>query len=227
MISAELRPELCRYLFPNFLTTVDVERQPAVIELYDSSVTLRNCTFINNSITALKLVNTQIRVLGNLTFTGNRAYKGAAMILIESYIFLTKDCYVTFTDNAADDTGGAIYIVPKTVHFHLPYALNRFQSLLSTLKYITALTECFFVTEGYTKNKQFIFINNSAGNGGDILFGGSLGSACATRNEDSCGKCLDDFQRSSLVIPDSLSAISSDPTRVCFCNKNNTPDYQI
>ena len=94
--------------YPYFLTTIDIGRQPAVIELRDSEVTLRNCTFSNNNLTALKLVRTNVTVLGNLTFIGNRAYKGAAIIFIESYMILTKTCYVTFTDNFADDTGGAI-----------------------------------------------------------------------------------------------------------------------
>ena len=83
--------------------------------------------------------------------------------------------------------------------------------------------ECFLRFEVKGK-KQLVFINNSARQGGEVLYGGSLGSACTKNRPNTCGKCLEDFQHSSIVIPETLSAISSDPTRVCFCNKNNTPD---
>ena len=209
--------------YPHFLTILDIKRQPAVIELHDSNVTVVNCTFSHNNITALRLVRTHLKVLGNLTFTGNRAYKGAAMIIIESYIILTEMCYITFTDNFADETGGAIYIVPETVYLRPPYAFNRFQSLLASIRYLSTTTKCFLTVEGDRKN-QLIFINNTARQGGDVLYGGSLGSACETIDWKTCGKCLEDFNSSSLVIPKTLSAISSDPTRVCFCDNSNTPD---
>ena len=129
--------------FPPFLNTADIVRQPAVIELHESNVTVRNCTFSNNNISALKLVRTHLKVFGNLTFTGNRAYKGAAMIFIESYIILTETCYITFTDNFADDAGGAIYIVPERVYLRPPYALKRSLSLLNSVKLVSTTTKCF------------------------------------------------------------------------------------
>ena len=209
--------------FPPFLNTADIVRQPAVIELHESNVTVRNCTFSNNNISALKLVRTHLKVFGNLTFTGNRAYKGAAMIFIESYIILTETCYITFTDNFADDAGGAIYIVPERVYLRPPYALNRSLSLLNSVKLVSTTTKCFLEVDAH-RDKALIFINNSARHGGDVLFGGSLGTACASRSKKTCGKCLDKFKNKSLVMPETLSAISSDPTQVCFCNKSNMPD---
>ena len=80
-------------------------------------MTLSECNFHNNKLTALKLVKTHMRVFGNLTFSGNRAYKGAAMTFIsKSYMTLTKTGYITFTNNSANNSGGAIYIVTRNFY---------------------------------------------------------------------------------------------------------------
>ena len=57
----------------------DIVRQPAVVHLYNcSNVNVRNCTFLANNMTALKLVRTHIKVIGVLNFTGNKSIQGSS-----------------------------------------------------------------------------------------------------------------------------------------------------
>ena len=60
---------------PSF-TTVQVIRQPAVVVVHDCShIQIQNCTFQNNEVTAMKLIESHINVHGTLNFTGNTAYR--------------------------------------------------------------------------------------------------------------------------------------------------------
>ena len=131
----------------------------------------------------------------------------------ESSMTLTETGYITFTNNSANNSGGAIYIVTRNF-----YTLSR-----SKFEFIHITdTDCFLQVEG---QGQLVFTNNSAGQGGDVLYGGSLGTACTQNNKGiKCGECLSHFIRSSTIEPDTLSIISSAPSRVCFCNSSGVPD---
>ena len=212
-----LTQSVFRFFNPPFLT-ISVTRQPAVVQLHDSwNVTIGGCSFHDNNLTALKLVKTQMKVIDNLTFTGNRAYKGAAMTFISnSSMTLTATGYITFTNNSANNSGGAIYIVTR--HF---YTLSRSKFEFT---HITD-TECFLQVEGQHFQDRLVFINNSAGQGGDVLYGGSLGTACTQNTKDiKCGECLSHFIKNSIIEPDTLSIVSSAPSRVCVCNSSGVPD---
>ena len=204
--------------------TIDILRQPAVLDLRNSrNVTFRNCTFQGNNITALKLANTHIQVVDNLNFTGNRAYRGAAMTFIgDSSMTLSETGYVSYTNNSADDTGGAIYIVTKVSYsYNIHYTAFQEYGVDAP-----TYTKCFLKVEGENVQNRLTFTTNSAGQGGEVLYGGSLGTACVlpSGNIRYCGKCLKDFKNNSLIKPDTISKISSDPTRVCFCDKTGVPD---
>ena len=129
----------------------DIVRQPAVVHLYNcSNVNIRNCTFLANNMTALKLVRTHIKVIGVLNFTGNRAYRGAAMVLIhDSSMTLTKTGHVTYTNNSAEDTGGAIYIATE---YSYPLEGSPFPVHSEFEPDIIAIRKCFLEIHG--KNEQ-------------------------------------------------------------------------
>ena len=193
-------------------TTTDITQQPVVLEIYDSQIEMNNCSFENNNITPLKLIQTRITVSGNLNFTNNTAYRGGAMTFFyKNSLSVSENSRVTFIGNRAIDTGGAIYIVTNT--YYTQYDSNM-------------RCHCFLGLYDSNSAKQLIFINNSAGQGGDVVYGGKMGSLCHTIN-DIFFSCLIRFLKISVINPKTLSPISSDPSRVCFCNKSGIPDCLI
>ena len=71
---------------------------------------------------------------------------------------------------------------------------------------------------------QFTFMNNSAGMGGDILYGGQVAYAV-----DGDWNCLKSFENISTVTvyQNDYSSISSDRSQVCFCNESRIPNCMI
>jgi len=63
------------------------------------------------------------------------------------------------------------------------------------------------------------FVNNSAGKGGDLLYGGHV----ALGLDGDCN-CVDSFKNISNISQNGLSLITSDPSRVCLCNETGQPD---
>ena len=197
-------------------TITDITRQPAVLEIFDSQVEMENCSFENNNITPLKLIKTLLSVSGNLNFTNNTAYSGGAIVfLYNNFLSLSENSRVTFVGNRAVHTGGAMYIVTNTVYNSGAFCTNCFLKLNNISKY----------------EKQLIFTNNSAGQGGDVVYGGRMESTCPIYRTDFSFhhtydhiSCLSMFLDISVINPKSLSPISSEPSRVCFCNKRGIPD---
>ena len=198
---------------PSF-TTVQVIRQPAVVVFHDCShIQIQNCTFQNNEVTAMKLIESHINVHGTLNFTGNTAYRGAAMVFIqESSMSLSETSIVTFANNKASDTGGAIYILSSSLPAYNSGGLQQYILKRGDILDLFIFSNCFLRLTGRARaaRKQLIFRNNSADLGGDALYGGSLESACEDpSSENSCGRCLSDFRNASLIEPDTLSKITS------------------
>ena len=71
---------------------------------------------------------------------------------------------------------------------------------------------------------RYKFVNNSAGISGDILYGGQVVFAV-----DGDWNCLKSFENISTVTvyQNDYSSISSDSSRVCFCNESRIPDCMI
>ena len=87
---------------------------------------------------------------------------------------------------------------------------------------ITSRTECFLYVEGgnLRSHTRFTFINNTAGRGGDVLYGGLV-----ALGYDGDWNCLLRFKNISDMSQQSgLSLISSAPSRVCLCNESGQPD---
>ena len=91
--------------------------------------------------------------------------------------------------------------------------------------------DCFLDIQGRRSQTRFTFANNSAGKGGDILYGEQV-ALCLDGGDDGMtlhGKwnCLDSFKNISNILQNGLSLISSDPSRVCLCNKTGQPDCLV
>ena len=184
--------------------------QKAVIVLYNSkdNILIKNSNFIANKITAVKVVNSEVRFSGSVNFTNNAAYRGAAMVFVyNGKMILSKDCYIIYKNNYAYTTGGAIYTT-NTVGLPSDSSYDEF----------TVLSDCFMEVEGGYSQARLTFQNNSAAQGGDIVYGGSLGRACKDGYLVSlCDTCQFKFKSVSSIENSTLSPVSSDPSRVCLC----------
>ena len=202
----------------SYSTPTDITRQPTVLEIYNSSVEMANCSFENNNITPINLIHTRLTVSGNLNFTNNTAYRGGAMVFFHNnHLSFSENSRVTFVGNRAVDTGGAIYIVTNTFHY------TRHDVVQDN---IMICKNCFLKLFCCSNSaaKQLIFTNNSAGQGGNVVYGGGMGSTCKDDYRKIKTSCLSRFLEISVINPKTLSPISSDPSRVCFCNESGIPD---
>ena len=139
--------------------------QPAVITIYhcEKNIVIRSCSFEANNITALAVVQSKVRISGKVNFTGNTAFRGAAMTFTQGgKMIVSEDSHITFKNNYARITGGAIYITTT---------YTRSDSLKVS-------TECFIQVEGGYSQHHLTFLNNRAGLGGNELYGGGLQHAC-------------------------------------------------
>ena len=190
----------------------DITDQSAALVLYQSTdIQFVHCSFSHNTISALKAVATNITVTGTLIFSNNTAPLGAAVILQErSVIKLSNDSSLQFTGNHATSVGGAIYVDTNTFY------------VMSPLDTITLSSVCFFQVQGEVSGKRLLsFSDNSAGRGGDVVYGGHMGLATSTDNSN----CLLHFNNiSQISVSNNLSVISSQPSRVCVCSSSDHPD---
>ena len=134
-----------------------------------------------------------------ISFVNNTALQGGAQYLdLNSNFSLHQTAQLHFQDNNAAEFGGAIYIVD-----------------------VPSRSECFF----YILNDQspdmetapLVFVNNSAGIRGSVLYGGLLDKCNLTSEKYTSALKLFSM---SITQGDNVKghSISSDPTQLCFCN---------
>ena len=196
--------------FKGFFDSVsDTTDHPAVAVLYQSrDINFENCTFTENKVSAMKAVGSNVTFSGGVIFSNNTAPLGAAMILQQkSVIKLALNSSLLFIGNHATSVGGAVYVDSNTF-----YGVDSENS-----ETITLYSVCSFQFLGNGP----IFINNSAGNGGDVVYGGHMGLANAAYGSN----CLTQFKQVSVINQtNTMSVISSQPSRVCLCNSTGQPD---
>ena len=195
---------------PSSVSTTGPSTLPAIIALFQSTLEIRDCYFNQNHISAVRAHKSNITLSGNVVFSNNIAVTGTAFILVEgSIISLVRDSNVEFENNFATNTGGVFYVgAEDNLYFAGTFSYGK----------------CFLNTPRDRTKIQFRFVNNSAGIGGDILYGGQVEFSL------DCGwNCLESFENISTVTPykNNLSLISSSPSRVCFCDENELPDCMI
>ena len=148
----------------------------------------------------------------NVTFYNNTAVSnGGALHLIYSSFFIQAGASANFINNSANNLGGAIYIYPgiSTAIYDITVEDNINSRCL--FRFINSSTN-----ETYIKLK---FANNSAINGsGDDVYGATL-KDCQYNKTDVLIK-IDG------VTSPSFSSVSSDPQRVCLCDKHGVPQCE-
>ena len=192
-------------------TARDPSRLPVVIGLHESSVHISGCNFTGNHISSIRGDTSDIILSGELTFSSNKAITGTAFILVQnSTLSLAENSYIYFLNNHATNTGGVFHIATD-IHWE------------SDVFSLWPMTKCFLSTKCNRSQTKFVFVNNTAGMGGDILYGGQVALGL-DGNWNCLDNCLDSFKSISSISQNGLSLISSDPSRVCLCNGTGQPD---
>ena len=195
------------------LSTADPTTLPAVIVLFYSSLHVSGCNVTRNNISAIKMYASTLETSGEVKISNNRAIAGTAFILVQNSILkLAQKADVQIMNNHALNTGGVFHITSD-----LHYSMLRVK-----IDILVTSSSCFFNTEGSRSQSRFTFVNNSAGKGGDILYGGHV-----LYGLDGDWNCLLSFKNISNISQSGLSLITSDPSRVCLCNGTGQPDCLI
>ena len=203
-------------------STVDPTSLPAIVELYDSNATVYNSSFTNNTVSGFKAIGSEVTFSGEMTFSHNRVLTGSVLIFARSStLILTENCKVFFTENYASRFGGVVYINTEESYV-TSMTLNDIKAMpdeFTVGSLTTSWTECFIRVEGSRSDMRLVFVSNTAGKGGDVLYGGLVALGW-----DGDWNCLLSFKNISDMSQQSgLSTITSNPSRVCFC-KDAEPD---
>ena len=210
----------------NFSKNADSSVLPAIVLIFQSNdVRIIDCTFWENVGTPVEIISGKLLLSGNTKFENNFAFRGGGLSLISSNLYFNRNSIISFISNEALDVGGAIYISKLSIRNKLLSEYTQFSR---------PVTRCFFQipdlsdkNELFTTNFSLNFVNNSAGNGGEAIYGTYLSSACIVTysnkliiiEKDSVQKLF----KLHNSVNTSLSAIASDPKRVCICDKNGVP----
>ena len=181
-----------------------------MVVLYQTgNVNFHHCTFTGNEVSAVKAVGSDLTFSGTVMFVNNTASLGAAVILQQkSVMTLAQNSSLLFINNHAISVGGAIYVDTNTF-----YEVDE----EGNAEHITLHAVCSFQFKGET----FEFHNNCAGSGGDVVYGGHMGLATTATGSN----CLQQFKQFSVINQtNTMSVISSQPSRVCVCNSSGYPD---
>ena len=220
-------------------------------ETSGNTISCQNCTIASNNVAGITLINIQDKVIvsnsrfhdnratpiiayrsqlelsGETNFENNTAIRGGGLSLIYSNVYFANNSNITFRNNSAKEFGGAIHVASRR------YAeQTSFRDLLvSTEKHGIGLIEeipCFYQfnvsthEEFETLRIQVNFINNTAMLGGEAIYGVPLDNTCTNLDGlPSIGEVQKIFNFNEVV--NNISSIASDPTRVCFCDDNGSP----
>ena len=195
---------------------------PAIITLWNTNLTLKNCNFTSNMITSIAATSSNIRVKGNILFENITAISGAAFIFSRSSVLIVSEqSNVVFRNNIANRHGAAFYILTEEVPEDSVFINDLINS--ATGSFMTSGTQCFVQVEGTRSSTAHLkFINNTAQEGGDVIYGGQIASGY-----DGDWNCLLSFKNiSDMTYQPSDRKISSAPSRVCLCH-DTSPDCLI
>ena len=158
----------------HFLNNKDLRGQPVVVDVSNAwAIEICDSEFLHNRGTAVRattlLVGNNINRLklnGDVVFRNNSGLQGGAIALVSFQIIFESGANIIFENNAAEDVGGAIYVENTVLTL---YDVNN-PSTNNT---------CFYSLDEVLGSQYNIsFVNNSAKNGGDHIYGTSMMSYC-------------------------------------------------
>ena len=199
---------------------------PAVISLYSSTLIMADCNFTRNNISSMKIIGSNLTMSGKVLFHNNIASFGTVLISAKNSLLITTDySNIDFQNNHAINYGGVFYITTEesyqtsmSLQDIIQISQNDYYDIDGSL--VISRAECFVRVEGSRSHARLTFFNNTAGKGGDVLYGGLV-----ALGYDGDWNCLHSFKNISDMSQQSgLSLISSTPSRVCLCNETGQPD---
>ena len=154
---------------------------------------------LGNKYSAIIVKRSSLFISGETNFINNVGFYGGALSLYSGSIMtLSSDSRVTFIDNHAFKSGGAIYVETES------YGDDYLD--------ITCFYDCM---SRFCPSSVIFFCNNTSVQGGDSVYGGSVDD-CLRRSEDQI--LLFDKMVKFCDEDESTSLVSSKPIRLCFCN---------
>ena len=136
---------------------------------------------------------------GSVQFTNNTAQLGGAISMLLGYLTVANNAEVVFQGNHAYHVGGAIHSSSILIaNFRRDHCSISFGN-----------------------NSKMDLLQNTAQRGGSAMYGVVMSAIQCLESKDSDYEYLFD---TITIIPDSFSAVSSDPLRVCICPDQPTPD---
>ena len=193
------------------LTTPYADTQPNTnLLLSIKKFTFRDCTFMDNDATVIVAHDTSLHFEGVNVFERNKARVGAAITLTGvSIMYLRPNTQITFDNNTALERGGAMYLTGGSEEsYFFDCQIQVFDPSFEELSVV---------------NISMTFVNNTARDAGDALYGGRI-DACyvaapsrflytRTYTMSATFDTITDFEGQ----PPSTSLVSSDPIKICFC----------
>ena len=210
-------------------STLEPTSLPAIISLYSSTLNISDCTFTRNNISSIKTIGSNVTMSGKVLFHNNTASSGTILISAKNSLLITTDySNIHFRNNHAINYGGVFYITTEELYEASMSIQDIIRSSQRTYfdnqevagSLIISRTECFVHVKGSRSHARLTFVNNTAGKGGDVLYGGLV-----ALGYDGDWNCLLSFKNiSDISQQGGLSLISSAPSRVCLCNETGQPD---
>ena len=172
------------------------------------SATLSGCTFANNNCSGIVSIQSLLIMRGMNIIHNNTGIRGGGMVLCSrSIIFLHNDSFLNITNNRAMEFGGGIYVESECDQ-DIPHCFFQVNSSLKTFNHT-----------------RVSLVNNSA-LAGEAIYGGMVDHCIIYMNitqnytDDEASKI---FNETFHIVSTGNSAISSNPSSVCFCS-NETYD---
>ena len=182
------------------------------IYLHNSNLNLTD-VLLENGHPALKVIDSVATLSGSVSFLNNSAHQGGAVTLHEEgYLVIADNSRLLFEENHAEYVGGAIHTTGNDIENYL--SIGRRIEL------------CRIAFESGT-NTTVRFFNNTAQSGGSVMYGIALSRVMcynryiASQTLFEAGRLQEIF---TIVDSNEMSAVSSNPQRVCICPDQSTPD---
>ena len=212
----------------HFVYNEDLRGQPVVVDLNNVlEFNISDSEFRHNRGIAIQATNRIINVnyergfngltlYGKVVFINNTGLQGGALALISSHakVRFLPGVNIEFESNHAEDVGGAIFVEDD--------------SSLYDVNNPNTENNCFYSFESLSSDSHYSisFVNNSAINGGDHMYGASVMSYCiaaviiSNYKEHLIRSNNPSIQHFFHFDDRTISPVSSNPSRVCLVDQN-------
>lgn len=176
-------------------------------------MTIDSCQFTDNTgfISTLSLSDVNGFFEGETQFVNNHGGFGGGLHLSDSTLWFSNTSKILFKNNKAYRFGGGLFIQ----EFGSDNLLNELISPPTNEK-------CFYQLLHHSQEENdtqatMIFENNTAQEGGDDIFGAALKDDCLV-SDDELTTSSSVYQNNFVFRNNTLSRVSSNPTRICLCD---------